>query len=185
MRPVFKKNIQARRSPGMTLVELLIVLVIAGILTGLAVPNFISWFSRYRLSAAARDLKSNYLSCKMRAVKDNCDCVLQFNTAGGNYTMTSACGRSITETMNLLTEYKGDITFGLPAGVNPPVGLGAVDDGVSFGGNQVAFQSNGRPNGMGTVYLQNAAQGTAYAVSLGIAGNITVRRWHNGQWEEQ
>lgn len=58
-----------RRNAGFTIVELLIVVVIMGILTAIAVPNFTTWVSNYRLKGAIQTLHGDLMGAKMLAAK--------------------------------------------------------------------------------------------------------------------
>jgi type IV fimbrial biogenesis protein FimT len=57
------------QSQGLTLVEMLIVLVILGIMTTLAVPPFSELLGRHRLAASVNDLHAAILLARSEAVK--------------------------------------------------------------------------------------------------------------------
>ncbi len=64
-------NCNVRNKDGFTLLEMMIVLGIASILTAIAVPNFIGWLPNYRLRAAADDLTFALQLARMRAAREN------------------------------------------------------------------------------------------------------------------
>jgi type IV fimbrial biogenesis protein FimT len=78
-------KLQQRRA-GFTLVELMIVIAIAGILAAVAIPMIMTSIPRYRLRAAARELVIDFKKAKMEAVKRNRSVLLEFTkeTAGNS-----------------------------------------------------------------------------------------------------
>ncbi len=56
---------------GVTLIELVVVLVIIAITAGLLVPNIGVWLSNYRLNSATRDIVSTMRTAQMKAVSNN------------------------------------------------------------------------------------------------------------------
>jgi prepilin-type N-terminal cleavage/methylation domain-containing protein len=82
---------------GVTLIELIVVIVIIGIGAVLFAPNIGAWLPNYRLRSAARDIVSTMRSAQMKAVSTNLQYrvnlnpadvgansyVLQRNTTGG------------------------------------------------------------------------------------------------------
>lgn len=89
---------------GITLIELIIVLVIIGIMAGLLTPNISAWLPIYRLRSAARDIVSTMRTAQMKAVSNNISYrvnlddadigdnryVLQFRTIEGNWVSDGA-----------------------------------------------------------------------------------------------
>lgn len=61
----------AQRQHGMTIVEVMIVLAIAGILAAIGVPGFVDLIRTKNLVAAASDLKSDLTFARSEAVKRN------------------------------------------------------------------------------------------------------------------
>ena len=66
---------------GVTLVELVVVLVIIAIMAGLLVPNIGAWLPNYRLRSATRDIVSTMRTAQMRAVSNNVQYRINFNAA--------------------------------------------------------------------------------------------------------
>jgi len=56
---------------GFTRAELIIVMAIFGILTAIAIPNFISIMPKYRLNGAARQVMGDLMAARMKAVSLN------------------------------------------------------------------------------------------------------------------
>lgn len=180
-----------KKSAGFTLIELLIVLMIVGMILGMVGISISSWLPRYYLKSAARDVKSNMLLCRMRAVKDNCNSEFSFVTSGVTaYTMQSALtcpsASQYTETVDIGTSYRGNVQYGRAGhGRDTLYDKGPVDNAYNtFTDNKAVFQPSGRPAGSGTIYLQNARGADSFAISMNIAGSITIRKWDSssGSW---
>ncbi len=171
---------------GFTLIELFIVIFIIGIIAALSYPAISRWAVRWQLQSAARDVRSNFQFAKLAAVKDNMNCVIQFNLPAVNsYTRTP--GQGATEIVTLPANW--GVFFGGPAAIpvaDDPIQGGGGLGPITFANNQAIFRANGRPDpaNVGTVYLMNNA-GNAFAVSLYITGNIRVWRWNGAVWVQQ
>jgi len=66
---------------GVTLIELAVVLVIIAIMVGLLAPNIGTWLPNYRLRSATRDIVSTMRTAQMRAVSNNIQYRVNFNSA--------------------------------------------------------------------------------------------------------
>jgi len=182
------------RSSGFTFIELLIVIILIGFIMAMAVLAITSWMPGYYLKSAARDIKSQILQCKMRAVKDNCSCEMHFAPAGQKYKIVNAagCTNTYSQEIDLAQEYRGYPKFGdsgygkacEEASGSPSVGTTfptfAGEGGYQF---RVVFQSNGRPSlaQTGGVYLRNE-KGQAYAICVNPAGGVRMYQWDK-KWE--
>jgi len=71
-----------RKNSGFTVFELLIVIAIAGILTGIAVPNFLSYQSSYRLKGALSTLRGDLYGTKTLAIKRGVQYQVAFTANG-------------------------------------------------------------------------------------------------------
>lgn len=70
---------------GVTLVELIIVIVIIGISALFLVPNIGAWLTNYRLRSAARDIVSTMRTAQMKAVTTNLEYRFYSNSAARKY----------------------------------------------------------------------------------------------------
>ena len=78
----------ARASSGFTMVELMIVVAIAGILLALAAPSFTESMGRRRLEGVANELRSDLHFAKSQAASSNTSVSLVTTTSG--YTISNS-----------------------------------------------------------------------------------------------
>jgi prepilin-type N-terminal cleavage/methylation domain-containing protein len=123
---------------GVTLLELIVVMVIIGIGAVLFTPNISGWMRSYRLRSATRDIVSTMRTAQMKAVSTNTiyqvsftlpvSYVLQYQDAGGNFVTEGA-----TQT--------------LPSGISIAA--------VNFAANNAVFNPNSTSS-TGSITLQNS-----------------------------
>jgi type IV fimbrial biogenesis protein FimT len=82
------------KNSGFTLWEMMTVIGIIAVLSTIAVPNFLGWIPKYRLSSAARDLLSALQYARLAAVKYNVDVQVVFFPDQNHY--------------RIFTDYNGD-----------------------------------------------------------------------------
>ena len=74
-------------SGGFTLVEILVVIVLLGILSAIALPDWDTLFPSYRLNSGSRQIQSELHRIKMKAVSENLDYQLDFSGGATSYTI--------------------------------------------------------------------------------------------------
>ena len=70
---------------GMTLIELIVVMIIISIGAVLTTPNIGGWLNNYRLRSATRDVASTLRLAQIKAVSSNTNYQVVFDTANDSY----------------------------------------------------------------------------------------------------
>jgi prepilin-type N-terminal cleavage/methylation domain-containing protein len=91
---------------GFTVGEVLVVTAIFGILAVISVPQFLAFQPSLRLNGAARQVFSELMSARMKAVNENTTYTVTFPN---NHTIQIA--GSTTRTVDLQTLYNDDVTL--------------------------------------------------------------------------
>ena len=160
---------------GFTLIELLMVVVIIGIISGAAVPNFRGYMLNQKLNSGARELVSNMRYARFRAVSERNQWVVMFLVGGNQYIVfaddgggmgLATSGAFVEENRGNLRPDPGERTLGpfsLPGNVvygavtsqNLPNGI-TTATAVSFGGAppRCVFYPDGSARETGVVMLQ-------------------------------
>jgi len=141
---------------GYTLVEVCIVIALLAIISTLAIPAWQNYSSNINLKTAAREVMSDLLNARQRAIEENLSTYrLTFNVTGNNYTL-SRTDTGITYWTKPFTSYGNGISI----------------KSVNFNnGSIVSFQRRGTVT-MGNLVLTNLIGSTA-----SITVQITARTY--------
>ena len=141
---------------GVTLVELIVVIVIIAIGAALLIPNIGAFLPSYRLRGAARDMVSTMRVAQLKAVSNNME--YQVVIAGGSYVLQRNTGGVwISE---------GD-TKTLPTGIT------ISSNTFTNPASNALFRPNSSSNG-GTLDLDNTKGSQRRITVLPSTGRITV-----------
>jgi len=97
-----KTALRLKEARGFTLVEILVVTAVFGILAAIAVPQFSAVQPSFRLNGAARQVFSEIMSARMKAINENTTYTVTFPD---NHTIQIV--GSATRTVDLQTLYSG------------------------------------------------------------------------------
>lgn len=134
-------------SRGFSLGEILVAVTVFGILAGIAVPQFIAFQPTSRLNGAARQIYSELMWARSKAVNENSSYVVTFPT---NQTMLISGATS--KTVNIQTEYS-DVTLSATA-------------------STITFTSRGTADVGPTITLTNS--GGTKTVTVRITGTVNI-----------
>ena len=141
---------------GVTLIELIVVMVIIAIGAVLTVPNMGPWIANYRLRTATRDITSTLRVAQMRAVSNNLNYQVSFDVGARTYILQRNSGGWVNEgTAQTL-----------------PTGIRVNDPPPS--NNPLTFSPNSSSNG-GTVTLKNTRNNEKIITVLPSTGRISIQ----------
>lgn len=140
---------------GFSIIELLIVIGIIAILTTFAVPAFFKYTANANLKSATREITSDILNQKEKAISANRKQRITFSTANESYTLEE---RNAADTAYENPQTKALKHFGSNIDIT--------------GGYTMTFQTRGTVN-MGTITLTNSRNSTA-TITVNITGRTYV-----------
>jgi prepilin-type N-terminal cleavage/methylation domain-containing protein len=134
---------------GFSIAEVLVATVVFGILAAVAVPQFIAFRPMNRLNGATRQIYSELMWARSKAVNDNSAYVVTFPP--GNQTMVITAGSTV-KTVNIQTEYS-DVTLASSA-------------------STITFSARGTADVAPTITLTNP--GGSKTVTVRITGTASI-----------
>ena len=141
---------------GITLLELIIVMIIIAIGAVLTTPNIGGWLPNYRLRSATRDVASVIRLAQLKAVSHNISFRVVFNTLNDNYVL----------------EYQTTGGAWVPEGGTQTLPTG-VKFNTTFPGNITTFSPNSTATD-GNITLNNTKGATKRVRLLGLTGRIRI-----------
>ena len=78
---------------GFTLYEVIVVMVIIAILSGISIHNYMAWIPGIRLNGAARQVMGDLIAARMASVKENVSVVVM-HLDNHSYSVTAGSGTS-------------------------------------------------------------------------------------------
>lgn len=185
------------------MLELLLVIAIAGTLTTIAVPQGLRALDDFRARSAARYLAQRLADARLNAIKRSVCHGLRFQPGASDYWLTTVVDgngnglrqsdlqrgldRTLTEPEVLAGHFQ-DVVFGLLDGVPDADGQPASGtDGVRIGSSRLLAMNPDGTSTSGTLYLRGRDR-AQYAVRvLGVTGRVRVLKFDHvrRRWMEQ
>ena len=159
-----------RNESGVTFYELVVVLGIIALLSSMAIPGFLSWLPKYRMSSAADEVLSTLQHAKLRAIRENDIVSVWFNTANDSYTAFLDNGAGANAGNGIQDAGEATVKNGqMPAGIDL-----LSTNFVGFGGDVVQFNRRGFPVAGGDIVVDNGT-GTPRTINLTLGGSSRIQ----------
>jgi prepilin-type N-terminal cleavage/methylation domain-containing protein len=151
-------EVKPMNKKGVTLIELIVVMVIIGILAAFFAPNIAAWLPNLRLRSTARDIVSTMRTAQIKAVSTNMRYRVRF-TLPASY----------------ILEYENPPGTWVGEGVTQNFSSGISIAAINFNtGNNAEFNSNSTSSS-GSLRLQNT-RGTQRQLTLTPStGRVTIQ----------
>jgi prepilin-type N-terminal cleavage/methylation domain-containing protein len=198
-----------KKSPGFSMLELMIVLLLMGIVMAMVVPAAYNSLKGYKLHADATALASYLNVVRMKAASQYAPYRLVIDIAGGTYTMEQLCGDKTTLGCTGTSYYQALSTpkleggkqfmsqgntfssckpTGAPGTVYP--GTITADPSPCPAALYMYFNTRGSPvdatgsplgNGGVVIYISNQNK-LVDAVTVSLGGRVSVSSWSGTAW---
>ena len=172
--------VNKKNTSGFTLMELMVVIAIIAIISGIAIPNFLSMLPKSRLRSATRDIVSCLQEMKLRAIRENATTVVIFNLANDEYTAFVDNGPGAAT-----GNWALDATDTIIKRIVLPPDIDLYDSGFTLSPNTFGYDDRGLPgnNSFGSVSLTYNNKDYR-KVTVNFAGNIRVQKSTDGvNWD--
>jgi prepilin-type N-terminal cleavage/methylation domain-containing protein len=162
-----------RKNKGFTLLEMITAIAVLGIVSAIAIPNYVSWLSDMKIKTAVGDLKSDMNMAKLRAIRENATVAMVFNVASNSYESFVDNGAG-GGTANNGVRDGGEAQLKL---VTLPAGVTMRE--VSFVNDRCSFGGSGIPSGLVSVidvpdvYMESTKHNFR-GISLSSVGTVRV-----------
>lgn len=147
---------------GVTLLELITVVVIIGIAAAIAIPNLQPWLAKQRLNSAARTMAMHCNLARSQAIRGTENVRLSVNAAQGWYTVVATTAGTVVPRTTL------------PQGVACATDLRTV---VGATTTTTGFTSRGTALSSGTITLRDPALPAAQrdrVLTISLGGGVTI-----------
>jgi prepilin-type N-terminal cleavage/methylation domain-containing protein len=176
---------------GFTILEISIVVLIAGVVLAFATPKIVNAMREYRLNIAMHQAADLIQRVKTQAVSDNHKASLVVDTGNRRFGIVVYDSSGAVVRTDYMPMPDG-ITFAAPTGVTAPVSGAPTSPSVSFpaqGGSTTVFQQDFNSRGFPVVAAAGAinalyiTNGYSYGVvTVNSVSGIRIFRWEASQW---
>lgn len=181
-----RKENKRKNEQGFTFAEIMIVIAIFGILSAVAIPNFLRSLPEKRLKNATRNLYADLQRARLLAVKENQSVTFIFDTAAGTYSYNDG-----GETKNVVLLNYGAVVYGCgltdkntwrssTETPNDTIPTSGVTDGDGNDKDDITFTKLGEANSE-DIYLRSQNDETVcFAVNVSRFGAVKIWRYDSG-----
>jgi Tfp pilus assembly protein FimT len=145
-----------RNQSGVTLLELMVIAVMIGVLSAMAIPRWLEYIPQLRTKAAVRDAISTLREARSLAISQKTDYGVYFDVYDGNCTLFA---NTSDPTQATFSEEDSLIS-------RKDIGLEVHMNYTTFPDNCVVFDPNGAASGSGTVTVNSANYQTMYTIEV-------------------
>lgn len=143
---------------GVTLIELVVVMVIIGIAAVFFAPNIGAWLPNYRLRSGARDVVSTMRTAQVKAVSTNMTYRVSFTQTPATYTL----------------QYENPPGNWVNEGVAQNLPSGITISAINIAGNNAVFNPNSTSSA-GSLTLQNTRGAERRLTLTSSTGRVTIQ----------
>ena len=141
---------------GVTLVELVVVMIIIAIGAAFIAPNIGAWIPNYRLRSATREIASTLRTAQMKAISTNREYQVAFNPGGKSY----------------ILQYRNTAGW-IDEGTSQALPAGITINQITFAGNNAQFNPNSTSSA-GSITLGNAKSQTKNITVTPSTGRVKI-----------
>ena len=182
-----ESKIEGACQSGFSLLEMVVVVLIILVVTGMAIPKLVTIVQNIRTSGDASSLNSEILMAKMRASSDYAQSRLHVNATNQTFWVEVEPSGSTSWTMEGGTQYLSrNVTFGSGALTAPPSGTqsslaqapactGFSNSAcITFNSRGIPVDTSNTPNGDYAIYVTDGK--TVSGVTVSITGLTQIWR---------
>jgi prepilin-type N-terminal cleavage/methylation domain-containing protein len=141
---------------GVTLIELIVVMVIIAIGSLLFIPNIGGWMPSYRLRSAARDIASTMRTAQMKAISTNFKYQVSFPSS-----------------VNYVLQYQNTLGGWVDEGLNQPLPSGISMTVINIAGHNAVFNTDSTSSA-GSITLQNTKGAQRQLTLTSSTGRVKI-----------
>lgn len=193
---IINKNINLKKQKGVSIPELLVVLLVASIILVLALPQILSSRRLFRFSGLQRQVATSLREARQEAMSQRKPITLRYDNANKRIITYGGSFGTNGDPKNIVVEMSGagvdasDVKYGRPPGV-PASALSDTTNLSNLSSNavEITFQADGsvidagnNPQNQALFFFHDQYRlDTAFAVSvLGAGGRVKVWRYSQG-----
>ncbi len=190
---------------GFSFIEILVVIVIITVLAGIGAMTFYNYKPTMKINGAARQIHSDLMQSRMKAVSENNNYVIAFTPSANTYKIYDDDDNDFSvgniEDSELIKSVSFDdianefygVEFGFVPNTDKPNGAGTLVPGnspVTPTGAWFRFEPNGRGRSGGiylilTEDLADSLKGRTRAITVSTAGKVKIWRYEKNDGTDQ